>query len=94
MLSMENGHWKNTTFDAFPVDVTSTKRDEDKLLYDDYEKVKKILKSLLREIHEYADIRKDIGSCEHCTSYGFTSKTEKQTNMAVFPEKSRLFNTI
>ena len=48
MLSMENGHWKNTTFDAFPVDVTATKRDEDKLLYDDYEKVKKNIKITIK----------------------------------------------
>ena len=39
MLSMENGHWKNTTFDGFPVDVMTIKCGEDKLLYDDYEKV-------------------------------------------------------
>ena len=62
MLSMENGHWKNTTFDGFPVDVTATKRDEDKLLHDDYEKVKKLLKSTLREIYEHADIRKEYES--------------------------------
>ena len=62
MLSMENGHWKNTTFDGFPVDVTTIKCAEDKLLYDDYEKVKKFLKSPLIEIHEYADIRKEYES--------------------------------
>ena len=62
MLSMENGHWKNTTFDGFPVDVTTIKCGEDKLLYGDYEKVKKFLKSPLREIHEYEDIRKEYAS--------------------------------
>ena len=40
MLSMENGHWKNTTFDGFPVDVTTIKFGGDNLLYDEYEKVK------------------------------------------------------
>ena len=29
-------------------------------------------------------LTKDIESCEHYKSYGFTSKTEKQRNMAVF----------
>ena len=55
ILSMENRHWKNSNFDGFPVGVTSNWQiDEDKLLYDEYEKVKKILKPPLREIHEYA----------------------------------------
>ena len=29
-------------------------------------------------------LRKGIESCEHCKSYGFTSKTEKQRHIAVF----------
>ena len=29
-------------------------------------------------------LTKDIESCEHYKSYGFTSKTEKQRHMAVF----------
>ena len=62
MLSMENRHWTNTTFDGFPVDVTTIKCGEDKLLYDDYEKLKKFLKSPLREIHEYSYIRKEYES--------------------------------
>ena len=44
MLSIENGHWKNITFDGCPADVTTIKCGEGKLLNDDYEKVKKILK--------------------------------------------------
>ena len=45
-------------------------------------------------------LRKDLGSCEHCKSYGFTSKTEKQRHLAISHRrqaqnlKSRLFNTI
>ena len=63
ILSMENRHWKNSNFDGFPVGVTTNWQiDEDKLLYDEYEKVKKILKPPLREIHEYADIRKQYES--------------------------------
>ena len=29
-------------------------------------------------------MKKDIGSCQNCKSYGFTSKTEKQRHIAVF----------
>ena len=49
----------NINFDGCPVYITTIKCGEDKLPYDDYEKVKKFSKLPLREIYEYADISQE-----------------------------------
>ena len=41
-------------------------------------------KKLFGDYGQPSVLRKDIGSREHCKSYGLTSKTEKQRYMAVF----------
>ena len=60
MKSMENGHWKSTSFDGYPVLTETVKCDE--LLYNDYERVKSFLKAPLREIHTWIQ-------CDVCESW-------------------------
>ena len=59
MKSMENGHWKSTSFDGYPVLTETVKCDEDELLYNDYERVKSFLKAPLREIHTFIDLQNE-----------------------------------
>ena len=59
-MSTCSAHWKNTTFDNFPINVHIVKCNQDELLFNDYEEVKKFLSCPLRDLHKYSKLNKEF----------------------------------
>ena len=60
MKQIENQHWKDASFDGFPVEVKSILVGEDKLLFSDYSRVMSFLQSPLREIHNFPEVNAEF----------------------------------
>ena len=59
MERLSTVHWNRTTFDDCPVDISVVRFGEDELLYNDYETVKNFLKSPLRDMYKYSNLKKE-----------------------------------
>ena len=59
-MSTCSAHWKNITFDNFPINVHIVKCNQDELLFNDYEEVKKFLSCPLRDLHKYSKLNKEF----------------------------------
>ena len=74
-------HWKDTTFDSFPVNVKVVECSKDDLLYDDYDTVKNFLKSPIRDAHLYSDLNKEYKAMfSHMTRYSNEVVFQKCSN--------------
>ena len=58
MTELES-YWKDVNFDNHKVFTSVIKTNEDKLLFDDYETVKKFLACPLRDIHQYSSLLRE-----------------------------------
>ena len=58
-IAMEEcaNHWRDATFDEFPINVNVIKCSNNILLFDHYVKVKEFLKYLLRQAHEFSGLQ-------------------------------------
>ena len=59
-MSTCSANWKNMTFDNFPINVPIVKCNQDKVLFNDYEEVKKFLSCPLRDLHKYSKFNKEF----------------------------------
>ena len=53
-------HWKDLTFDGFPVNATVVKCNEDELKFKDYETIKEFLSCPLRDLHKFSQLKKEF----------------------------------
>ena len=60
MKSIENGHWRDASFNGFEIDAETVPCKEDDLLSEDYDEVKDFLKCPIRDIHKYAALREEF----------------------------------
>ena len=82
-MSTCSAHWKNTTFDNFPINVHIVKCNQDELLFNDYEEVKKFLSCPLRDLHKYSKLNKEFQEMlnhidRHLNEIVFTKCTNKK----------------
>ena len=59
-MSTCSAHWKNMTFDNFPINVHIVKCNQDKLLFNDYEEVKTFLSCPLWDLHKYSKLNREF----------------------------------
>ena len=59
-MSTCSAHWKNITFENFPINVHIVKCNQDERLFNDYEEIKKFLSCPLRDLHKYSKRNKEL----------------------------------
>ena len=75
-------HWKDATFDEFPINVSVIQCSNNNLLSDDYVRVKEFLKSPLRQAHEFSDLQKEFQA--------MFKHVDRYSNEAVFTKCSNV----